>query len=518
MPFACIFVPDFPVAAILRNEHAASALHAKAVAVLDGNPPLVHVLATNEAARQAGVYTSMTRIQAESAPGVVLRKRSPEQEGSAHAALLDCAYGFSPKVESTAPDTVIVDIGGLEQLFGPPLKIARDIARRVSDIGMEANVAVASNPDAALHAARGFPGVTVISPGQEAARLGELSIEVLEPGSEMLETFERWGVRNLRSLAALPPLALTQRVGQRGLHLQRMALGTIVRELVPAAQSFHFEETLALEDAVDLLEPLAFLLNRLLEQLCSRLCSRALSTNELRLKFELEVATDQDIHTQSSTSSLQTAEYKRTLKLPVPMQDARIFLKLLQLDLQSNPPQAPVKKIWLSAEPVRPRVAQAGLFMPAAPEPERLELTLARIRGFVGQGEGNAHERAGRAELLDTHRADAFRMQHFTAGLSDKKKPSTSAPASRLLGAIRMFRPPLAATVELVNNTPAALQFNGTRARVVALAGPWRSSGEWWSLHAWSREEWDVAVTTPELILLRLVKEGGTWIVEGTYD
>jgi protein ImuB len=382
---------------------------------------------------------------------------------------------------------------------------------------MEANVAVAANPDAALHAARGFPGVTVITDGQEAARLGELPIDVLAPAPEMLETFERWGVRNLRALAALPPLALTQRVGQQGLHLQKMAAGATKRELVPATQLFHFEEALELEDPVDLLEPLAFLLNRLLDQLCARLSSRALATNELRLRFELEVATDQDISTQSSSSSMTTAEYRRTLKLPVPMQDARIFLKLLQLDLQANPPQAPVKKIWLSAEPVRPRVAQSGLFMPEAPEAERLELTIARIRGFVGQAENNPHERVGRAELLDSHRADAFRMQHFTAELAGKKKPST-APAARLLGAIRMFRPPLAATVELVNGVPTSLQFNGMRARVIALAGPWKSSGEWWSLHGWAREEWDIAVTTPELLLLKLVKEGGSWLVEGTYD
>jgi protein ImuB len=517
MPFACIFVPDFPVAAIVRNEPAASALHSKAVAVLEGNPPIVRVMSLNEAARQGGVYIGMTRVQAESAPDVILRKRSLPQEESAHAALLDCAYGFSPKVESTSSDTVIVDISGLEQLFGPPLKIARDLAQRVCDVGMEANVAVASNPDAALHAARGFPGVTVIAEGQEAARLGELPIDVLAPTPEMLETFERWGVRNLRALAALPPLALTQRVGQQGLHLQKMAAGAIKRELVPAAQPFHFEEALELEDSVDLLEPLAFLLNRLIDQLCARLSSRALATNELRLRFELEVATDQDISTQTSTSSVTTADYRRTLKLPVPMQDARIFLKLLQLDLQANPPQAPVKKIWLSAEPVRPRVAQSGLFMPEAPEAERLELTIARIRGFVGQAENNPHERVGRAELLDSHRADAFRMQHFTAELAGKKKPAT-APAARLLGAIRMFRPPLAATVELVNGVPASLQFNGTRARVIALAGPWKSSGEWWSLHAWAREEWDIAVTTPELLLLKLVKEGGSWLVEGTYD
>ena len=42
-------------------------------------------------------------------------------------------------------------------------------------------------------------------------------------------------------------------------------------------------------------------------------------------------------------------------------------------------------KIHLSAEPARPRSAQAGLFLPPSPEPEKLELTLARIAGIVGE-------------------------------------------------------------------------------------------------------------------------------------
>ena len=59
--------------------------------------------------------------------------------------------------------------------------------------------------------------------------------------------------------------------------------------------------------------------------------------------------------------------FHRTLRLPVPLLDAKVFLKLLQLDLNANPPGAPIVKIHLSAEPVRPRAAQGGLFLPPIP-------------------------------------------------------------------------------------------------------------------------------------------------------
>src|SRR6202041_3503145 len=162
---------------------------------------------------------------------------------------------------------------------------------------------------------------------------------------------------------------------------------------------------------VVLLEPLAFLLNRLLEQLCVRLGSRALATQELRLTLELENYSP--FHQSlASGNSRSTISYCRTLRLPQPMLDARVFLKLLQLDLNANPPGAPIVKIHMAAEPAPPRSAQGGLFLPPSPEAEKLELTLARLASLVGENN------VGALELLDTHHPEGFRMQRFMAGAS----------------------------------------------------------------------------------------------------
>ena len=103
-----------------------------------------------------------------------------------------------------------------------------------------------------------------------------------------METFSRWGIRKLRDLAALPDIALSERLGQAGIHLQKLARGATSRTLVPVDAPLIFEEVIELEYPLVLLEPLAFLLGRLLEQLCARLEARALATQELRLCLELE--------------------------------------------------------------------------------------------------------------------------------------------------------------------------------------------------------------------------------------
>src|SRR5438034_7840283 len=150
--FACIFVPDFPVQALLRVEPD---LRSQAVAVLEGKAPLEKVFAVNEQARHAGVEMGMTKLQVEACPELVLRTRSPLQENSAHAALLDCAQLFSPCIEDAGCHTLVLDLAGSESLFRPLPKVAHDISQRACDLGLEANVAVAGDPDRRVLAARG---------------------------------------------------------------------------------------------------------------------------------------------------------------------------------------------------------------------------------------------------------------------------------------------------------------------------------------------------------------------------
>jgi protein ImuB len=542
--FACIFIPDFSVQAILRFEPE---LRACPVAVLSGRPPLEKVVALDERARQTGVEIGATRSQLEAWENLALRARSESQEISAHAALLDCAQSFSPEVEDTSPGTVLLNLAGLEPLLGPLPKIARDLAQRVSHVGLEANIAVTANPDAALLAARGFSGVTLIPEGREAERLGNLPVDVLlesfsssfssdaEEAARWVETFDRWGIRKLRALAALPEIPVSERLGQQGLRLQKLARGAASRNLRVLEPQLIFAESVELEYPIVLLEPLTFLLNRMLEQVCARLRVRALAAQELHLNLDLAAA-----------QSNGCASFTRTLRLPTPMLDAKVFLKLLQLDLQAHPQGAPIVKIHLAAEPARPRALQSGLFQPVFPEPEKLELTLARLAGIVGEG------RVGSVELLDTHREGAFAVRRFApvelppadpkakqsgnrkkdmsrqnndsaCQIEEKFEENANEPRSAVI-ALRLFRPPLGASVTLREAKPVrlrCLQREDIAGEIVWIAGPWRSSGDWAEQEGWSREEWDIAVSAESgLVLYRLVQDklSGNWFVEGTYD
>jgi protein ImuB len=510
--FACLFAPDFPVQAALRlePEDTRDVLKQSPIAILDGPASLPRVIATNEPARLAGIEMQMTKLQAETCGRVWLRKRSPAHENAAQAALLDCATSFSPRVESTAPGTVVLDLAGTEKLFGRTQAIAQKIALHAAGFGFDLNVAIAANPDTAFYAARGFTGITIIPAGEEAERLASLPVDVLSIPQEMLGILDSWGIRNLHALSLLPPVPVVERLGQEGLHLQKIARGETRRPLVPAEAAGDFVESFEFEDPVETLESLTFILNRLLNQVCARLASRSLATNELRLKLELEA---RQIATEDKKEF-----YERSWKLPLPIQDPKVLFRLAYLDLEANTQPAPVQKLIVQALPVKPRSAQSNLFAPASPEAEQLEITLARIRGVVGNNDENGVACVGSPKVLDSHKPDSFAVQPFT-GVDEELD---SSPAATPIIALRIFRPALQTSVEVAEEKPSSVVLRKKQLRVLAASGPWRTSGNWWNTSAaWARDEWDVALKTTEgvgfyrIFLDRIRNE---WFVEGSFD
>jgi protein ImuB len=402
------------------------------------------------------------------------------------ALLLECAARFSPLIEQTSDDAVIFDVEGMGHLYVTPRHLAEAIAAQA---GIPVNLAIASNPDAAQHAARGFRGITVIPPGGEAKALAPLPLNLLGGSPQTAEILYLWGIRTFGEFAALPPMGVAARLGQEGIDLQRLARGEGYRRLRLIEDSLRFEDEIELDDPVDLLEPLSFILARLLNDLCARLSARSLATTEIRLRLTLEMA----------------QPHEATLRLPIPMRDPKAFLKMLQLELGSRPPSAPVLKVRLALESARPRTEQHGLFIPLSPEPEKLELTLARIRSMVGPG------KAGTPEILDTHRPDSFRMVALGHG-------PLSTPAPRTHMAFRRFRPPQYAQVRLQSGRPAHVSNPSMGGPVVSCAGPWRTAGEWWKPDPWSHDEWDVALGDGGVF--RLYRDIATerWFFAGSYD
>jgi hypothetical protein len=86
--------------------------------------------------------------------------------------------------------------------------------------------------------------------------------------------------------------------------------------------------------------------------------------------------------------------------------------------------------------------------------------------------------------------------------------------------ALRRIRRPIPARVQVERGLPAHVQPSSRAVpvgRVVARAGPWRSSGHWWSdATRWDRDEWDVEIAGGGCY--RLARSQGQWEIDAEID
>jgi protein ImuB len=263
----------------------------------------------------------------------------------------------------------------------------------------------------------------------------------------------------------------------------------------------------------------------------------ALAANELRLTIKLEVR-----RIQNDKKDKDEEQYEHNWKLPFPTQDKNLLFGLVRLQLEKTTFSAPIRKLTAEVIPVKPRIAQSNLFAPPSPEPEKLELTLERIRGVVGSTDSDGAACVGSPCLVDTHRPGSFALQSFSAidntevhchpergrpmrkahRSAESKDPyfCTKSKEFPPVIALRVFRPTLETSVELDHQTPHFVRLWNRHRQVLAASGPWSTSGNWWNA-PWAREEWDVALKTPAGIgFYRIYRDRirQQWFVEGVFD
>jgi protein ImuB len=333
------------------------------------------------------------------------------------------------------------------------------------------------------------------------------------PDNRLLEILTKWGVRSLGALTALSGPEIHERLGERGATWQLLARGGDRKPMVPWVDDIPFEAALELEWPIEGLEPLSFVLARLLEPLAER----------------LERADRGAAVIYTSLRLTSRTVFTRTLQLPAPMRDPKTLRTLILLDLESHPPDAPIDIVRVFVEPTPARVLQWTLLERAQPAPEQVSTLIARLSALMGE------KHVGSPQLVDTWKPGAFEMSAFRAGPGE---PARTSPVTAqgedapMKAALRRFRFPIPTRVVVQEGRPIRVQTDRqgfTSGAIVQAAGPWRTSGNWWDTpgprqkseadsNAWDRDEWDVAMTDGTIYRLVVEREVGQWFLEGVID
>lgn len=516
--YAALELPHFALQAQFRENPS---LALRPCALLDADPEAAAtgritakergkapVLQCTPSAAARGVDLGMSATQAQArCPEIHLLYRSPDSEQRATALLHSLANAHTPDFESTTSGVVTLDLFANAAARRDPERLGLALVDALACENLRARAGLAGTPDLALLAAKLARPVHTIdntAPGALRRFLEPLPLDVFEPSQELLETLALWGVHTFGEFLALPAAETGERLGPEAKELRERVSGDGRRPLALVRPPDSFDAKHEFELPVETLEPVTFVLRRLLDTVCSRLAAsyKAAGSLTLTLKFD------------------NGSARARTYRVPDPCRDTDLLARVVETGLENEPAApAPVTAIRLEATPARAGRHQFGLFESGLRDPHRFAETLARLEALLGGG------RVGSPVPADTHKPDTFGVTPYEAEaatpISDLRSPVSGYRTGLPL---RRYRPPLPVEVALVPAgaegappRPAALLAGPVRGTVADARGPWSCSGEWWQSDTrWSRQEWDIQLAETRT-LYRLVRTNERWQLDGEY-
>ena len=163
-------------------------------------------------ARKFGVHSAMPGFQAKKLcpQGIFLpnRRRAYSEFSDKVFAILE---EYSPEVHALSIDEGLLDLTGTERLFGPPLKTADAIIRRIeNDLGLPSSAGLSTSRVAAKIAATlAKPhGLIYVPPGSEADFLAPLAVEMIPGvGPKTHKALNQKGIKTIGELLQRAELA-----------------------------------------------------------------------------------------------------------------------------------------------------------------------------------------------------------------------------------------------------------------------------------------------------------------------
>jgi protein ImuB len=227
--------------------------------------------------------------------------------------------------------------------------------------------ALAARPDAPI----------VVPPGDDAAFLADRPSGLLTTDPDVRARLTRFGLRRIGVVAELPRSALTARFGEEGSLLHARANGQETDPFRARRATERLGLALPIEPPVEDLEPLRFVLHRLVVALTGHLTGRGLAADRAVLTLELDLA-----FASAGTSPRIEVEQR----FPEPTADPEAVERLLFARLEREPPVAAVQRLDLELRGTTEAAGQQlPLFVPQAARTARLGWQLARLALTYGE-------------------------------------------------------------------------------------------------------------------------------------
>ncbi|MBL8181850.1 MAG: hypothetical protein JNL64_09610 [Blastocatellia bacterium] len=406
---------------------------------------------------------------------------------SAKGDILAAVAGQFAHAIEVLDDGVVFDVSGLERLIGTRQDVAAKILGELERRNIDGSVAVTDTADAAILLAREGDGRGRAI--QDAGLFAKLPLASLELDADTLGVFHDLGITTVEHLHAVPRDELKARYGREFDIVIKRIEQRAGRLLTPNVAETDVSWSYELDQHVEDFEQLIFVINHGLGTLLTSLAHLAKSTEHLDIEMRL--------------ANGRSCKYE--IKTSFPTLDRSFWLKLIDLRVSLNAPEAAIAAVRLTTHFTRPRPDQRGLYAVSRPEPESLLLTANKLKKLVGEKNVGVPLVVNQ-RIAEPFTLDAERLPTGVEGTFTKRSPVI---------AFNYFRPPQRADVVIENRRIVSIRTREFGGEVVNSSGVWRTSSRWWE-RPWAVQEWDVEVHGHGVY--RLSKRGGDWFVVGEYD
>jgi hypothetical protein len=446
-------------------------------------------------------------------------------EAENKALLLSIAQQFSYSIE-LLEDGILFDVSGLQNLIGDEKKISQKILTEMKKNSVSGSIAVADTIDTAELLARGSDDISNPKSEIRNPKFEELPLQNLLIDDDTLNVFSDLGIKSIRDLRQVPTNELITRYGQQFKNVLDVIEQKGSRLLTPNVKENKVSWSYNLDFPVDDFEQLVFILNHGLDKLLTETDRYGFSTEQLDLCFKLQNKTERVYEIKTSFPTLEKT----------------FWLKLINLRISLDPPESEILSINVTSHFIPPRPAQRGLYAVSRPDPERLLLTVNKLKNLVGKDNVGVpvllDERVEQAFGLDAEAvpegkeflSNAERGTRNVESLSSEsvfsqtaKNDSEQDSAFRVprsafessIIAFSYFNPPIPADVLIRDKKLIFLRTQYFNGHVTKYSGVWKANSKWWD-KSWKAQEWDVEIEDQGVY--RLCKVGKDWFLAGEYD
>jgi impB/mucB/samB family protein len=352
------------------------------------------VIDADPTARALGVRRGMPLGSAHRlVPEATFIDPDPDADRGVAEAVFEALGTFSPSLAGTSDPLAQsfglfeVGIDGLGPLWGPEPVLIERLASAVTTTlpglpdggSLRPRTGVAGTHFAATVAAMAArPDTPIVIPtGEDAAFLADRPSGLLTTDPDVRARLTRFGLRRIGAVAELPRSALIARFGDEGAWLHARARGEETDPFRARKATERLGLALPIEPPVEELEPLRFVLHRLVAALTGQLAARGLAADRAILTLELDLA-----FAPPGTSPRIEVEQR----FPEPTADPEAVERLLFARLEREPPPAAVGRLDLELRGTTPAAGQQlPLFVPQAARTARLGWQLARLALTYGE-------------------------------------------------------------------------------------------------------------------------------------